>query len=91
MTKISLLIGAALAAAFSAPVFAHEDGKTGPHAIDHAPIGVMADHRHKAGEWMVSTTNITRYSNRYENGYAHGRRYVRLVRSHHFDGYDQLS
>ena len=59
MTKISLLIGAALAAAFSAPVFAHEDGKTGPHAIDHAPIGVMADHRHKAGEWMVSYRYMT--------------------------------
>ncbi|WP_198912296.1 hypothetical protein [Parvularcula mediterranea] len=32
------------------PAFAHD----GPHAADHAPIGVMADHRHKAGEVMVS-------------------------------------
>ena len=24
------------------------------YATDHAPIGVMADHRHKKGEWMVS-------------------------------------
>ncbi|MAM33588.1 MAG: alpha-amylase [Micavibrio sp.] len=24
------------------------------NADDHAPIGVMGDHRHKAGEWMVS-------------------------------------
>jgi hypothetical protein len=23
-------------------------------AISHAPIGVMADHFHKKGEWMVS-------------------------------------
>lgn len=26
----------------------------GSTAIDHAPIGVMGDHRHKQGEWMVS-------------------------------------
>ena len=25
-----------------------------PGAAGHAPIGVMGDHRHKAGEWMVS-------------------------------------
>ena len=35
-------------------VYAHDDGEVGPHAMDHAPIGVMADHRHKDGEWMVS-------------------------------------
>ena len=23
-------------------------------SLDHAPIGVMGDHRHKKGEWMVS-------------------------------------
>jgi len=38
----------------AAPAFAHEDGAKGPHAMDHAPIGVMADHRHKKGEWMLS-------------------------------------
>jgi hypothetical protein len=27
-------------------------------AIDHAPIGVMADHMHKAGEWMVSVRHM---------------------------------
>ncbi|GAF93076.1 unnamed protein product, partial [marine sediment metagenome] len=26
----------------------------GAHADDHAPIGVMGDHTHDAGEWMVS-------------------------------------
>ncbi|MEL6371874.1 MAG: transporter [Pseudomonadota bacterium] len=34
---------------------AHEgDGGNVTYATDHAPIGVMADHRHKKGEWMVS-------------------------------------
>ncbi|MBD2842261.1 transporter [Erythrobacter rubeus] len=40
------------------PVFAeegHEDGKSsGVNALDHAPIGVMGDHRHAKGEWMIS-------------------------------------
>jgi len=40
--------------ALSHQSFAHEKGQKGPHAIDHAPIGVMADHRHKKGEWMLS-------------------------------------
>jgi len=32
------------------------DGDSGmtAYATDHAPIGVMADHRHKKGDWMVS-------------------------------------
>ena len=30
----------------------------GSRAIDHAPIGVMADHMHKSGEWMVSKTKM---------------------------------
>lgn len=33
---------------------AHENDKTASHAMDHAPIGVMSDHRHKKGEWMLS-------------------------------------
>ena len=33
---------------------AHENDRTAPHAMDHAPIGVMGDHRHKKGEWMTS-------------------------------------
>ncbi|WP_323760735.1 transporter [Maricaulis sp.] len=42
----------ALALAISAPALAHE-----PDAIradGHAPIGVMGDHTHEAGEWMFS-------------------------------------
>ena len=53
MNKI-LLASAALACA-SMPVAAHEgDGGMVTYASDHAPIGVMADHRHKKGEWMTS-------------------------------------
>ena len=33
---------------------AHENDKNAPHAMGHAPIGVMGDHRHKKGEWMTS-------------------------------------
>ena len=35
--------------------YAHEgDGSMVTYATDHAPIGVMADHRHQEGEWMLS-------------------------------------
>ena len=37
---------------FSTGVFA--DSKTNSSAIEHAPIGVMADHFHKKGESMIS-------------------------------------
>ena len=37
---------------FSADVFS--DSKTNSSAIEHAPIGVMADHFHKKGESMIS-------------------------------------
>ena len=53
-----LLLGAALLAV-AAPAHAHEDGTKGPHASDHAPIGVMADHRHGKGEVMVSYRFMT--------------------------------
>jgi len=33
---------------------AHENDKDAPHAMGHAPIGVMGDHRHKKGERMTS-------------------------------------
>lgn len=49
-----LLASAALLWAVQ-PAAAHEgDGGTVTYASDHAPIGIMADHRHKRGEWMVS-------------------------------------
>lgn len=59
MKTTSFLWGSALAAALtlttlSAPAFAHENDTTAAHAMDHAPIGVMADHRHNAGDFMVS-------------------------------------
>lgn len=58
--KYALLCGVALTAtALTAPAFAHEDGSNGPHASDHAPIGVMADHRHERGEWMLSYRFMT--------------------------------
>ena len=39
-------------AAICVPAFAHEEG--GIRADSHAPIGVMGDHMHKSGEWMIS-------------------------------------
>lgn len=50
MKRISF---AALALASSLPVAAH-DVHTDPRAYDHAPIGVMGDHLHKKGEFMLS-------------------------------------
>jgi len=48
-----LLCGAAGAALLAcAPAFAHEPGAV--RADSHAPIGVMGDHIHEKGEWMVS-------------------------------------
>ena len=54
--KTKLLIGTALlAGSYAAPILAHEgDGGNVTYATDHAPIGVMADHRHKKGELMLS-------------------------------------
>ncbi|MCR9193249.1 MAG: transporter [Hyphomonas sp.] len=52
--KIKLLLSAALLCG-ALPAMAHEgDGGNVAYATDHAPIGVMADHRHKKGEWMTS-------------------------------------
>lgn len=58
--KSLLKAGSALAVAgavFGAtPAVADDDheGSSGVNALDHAPIGVMGDHRHSKGEWMVS-------------------------------------
>ncbi len=38
----------------SLSLFAYADSDYGVRAIDHAPIGVMADHYHKKGESMIS-------------------------------------
>ncbi|MDJ0922636.1 MAG: transporter [Henriciella sp.] len=48
------LAGAALAICAVPHAIAHEDGPIKSHASGHAPIGVMADHRHEQGEWMFS-------------------------------------
>ena len=54
--KIRVLTATALLCAQSLlPAHAHEgDGGNITYATDHAPIGVMVDHRHGEGEWMVS-------------------------------------
>lgn len=58
MTFKLLLTASAFACAslsLTAPAIAHDgDGGAVSYASDHAPIGVMADHRHKKGEWMLS-------------------------------------
>ena len=51
---LKICLGAAIAAALCAPAYAHEDEEKSPRAMEHAPIGVMGDHRHKKGEWMAS-------------------------------------
>lgn len=52
--KTHLLASAALLCA-ALPATAHEgEGGNVTYASDHTPIGVMADHRHKKGEWMLS-------------------------------------
>jgi hypothetical protein len=55
MKPRTLCAAAALNAALLPAAHAHEgDGGNVTYASDHAPIGVMADHRHKKGEWMIS-------------------------------------
>lgn len=55
MNYRTLCAAAALTFAVLPSANAHEgDGRNVTYASDHAPIGVMADHRHKKGEWMVS-------------------------------------
>ena len=51
--KNSVVLAGACAAALTCSVLnAHENH--GARADSHAPIGVMADHMHKEGEWMFS-------------------------------------
>ncbi len=52
-----LAASAGVLASVTAPVLAdegHSKTRGGIDALDHAPIGVMGDHRHKKGEWMIS-------------------------------------
>ncbi|MEM6909096.1 MAG: transporter [Pseudomonadota bacterium] len=51
--KAGSTLAALCAMSSAAPTWADDtDGVI--NALDHAPIGVMGDHRHKKGEWMVS-------------------------------------
>lgn len=52
-TFASRLAGAALCL-LPGPVFADEAHPSGLRADSHAPIGVMRDHTHAKGEWMLS-------------------------------------
>ncbi|MCF6199374.1 MAG: hypothetical protein L3J67_08260, partial [Hyphomicrobiaceae bacterium] len=63
-----------LALTFSSAVMAHENnGPQKPvHASSHAPIGVMGEHMHKKGEWMLSY----RAMNMHMNGMKKGTRNV---------------
>ncbi|MGM0449372.1 MAG: transporter [Pseudomonadota bacterium] len=59
MTCRSLLAGAcALGLSSLVPAFAHgpytDDAWGGPRPDSHAPMGVMGDHRHSEGEWMIA-------------------------------------
>lgn len=58
-----LFIVAALAVAtYGTLAVADESGHAGSHPVradSHAPIGVMADHMHKQGEWMFSYRFMT--------------------------------
>lgn len=47
-----LFLAGACALAISAPLSAHDESAT--RADGHGPIGVMGDHRHDAGEFMLS-------------------------------------
>lgn len=55
--RFKIRIGAAMLAASLSLTTAHAhdgDGGAVTYATDHAPIGVMGDHRHKKGELMLS-------------------------------------
>ncbi|MEM7667279.1 MAG: transporter [Pseudomonadota bacterium] len=57
LLKASSMLAVAGAVFGAAPAYAdnnHDGGASGINALDHAPIGVMGDHRHAKGEWMIS-------------------------------------
>ena len=62
LTFRTLSLALAAVAATVATARAHEP--TGPLADGHAPAGVMVDHMHKAGEWMIGY----RYMNMLSDG-----------------------
>ena len=55
MTAPRAALLALLCLPLTTALYAHDgDGGNVTYASDHAPIGVMADHRHEKGEWMTS-------------------------------------
>ncbi len=53
LSKAGLGLAILAVACGSTPALADDKG-SGINALDHAPIGVMGDHRHGKGEWMIS-------------------------------------
>jgi hypothetical protein len=53
LTRAGSLLAVAAALSGAAPALADNEGGA-INALDHGPIGVMGDHRHAKGEWMVS-------------------------------------
>ncbi len=55
MARLGLAVACGIYAASPALADEGHDGtSSGINALDHAPIGVMGDHRHGKGEWMIS-------------------------------------
>jgi hypothetical protein len=52
--RMSLIAAGILMLATAVAAEPPPEQHAGAHADDHAPIGVMGDHTHDAGEWMVS-------------------------------------
>ena len=79
-TLKAALLAAAFSACASQSALAHEDEEdaepgltikgdhTGIRADGHAPIGVMGDHMHKAGEWMISYRYMRMHMDGNRNG-----------------------
>lgn len=59
MTKSYVKTLATVALLTSSAVAAHDGDAYTSRVDDHAPIGVMADHYHKTGEWMASARYMT--------------------------------
>ncbi|NVJ98536.1 MAG: transporter [Alphaproteobacteria bacterium] len=59
MMNTQILAVAVATTLFAPAALAHEGEDYKPRIDDHAPIGVMADHYHKAGEWMASARWMT--------------------------------
>lgn len=61
----------ALALCLCAAPAAHADAPQVARADGHAPIGVMADHLHRGGEWMVGYRFMRTYQDELRDGTGH--------------------